>query len=91
MINDNKFYTIVVAITILLGGCIGWGIISNNNRTEAIKLALEKGQNPLYVKCSMNTTTTEECQSMIMAMSLSGQFKDASAPISVSPASSPKK
>jgi hypothetical protein len=91
MISDNKFYTIVVAITILLGGCIGWGIISSNNRAEAVKLALEKGQNPLYVKCSMNTTTTEECQSMIMAMSLSGQFKDASAPISVSPASSPKK
>jgi hypothetical protein len=91
MINDNKFYTIVVAITILLGGCIAWGIISSNNRAEAVKLALEKGQNPLYVKCSMNTTTTEECQSMIMAMSLSGQFKDASAPISVSPASSAKK
>lgn len=91
MINDKKFYSLLIAITILLGGCIAWGMLSSNWKAEAIKLSLEKGQNPLYVKCAMQPVSSEECKSMIMAMSLSGQFKDASAPISVSPASSPKK
>lgn len=82
--NDKKFYTLVVAITLLFGGLIVWGILSAQWKAEAIKFALEKGQNPLYVKCAMQSAPTEECNSMIMAMSLSGQFKDGSAPVPVS-------
>lgn len=89
--NVKVFYSLVISLTLLLGGCIAWGMLSSQWKTEAIKLALEKGQNPLYVKCAMDRTQSDECKSMIMAMSLSGQFKDASAPISVSPASAPKK
>jgi hypothetical protein len=89
--NIRVFYSSIIAFTIIIGGCIGWGILSSKWKTETIKLSLEKGQNPLYVKCAMESHQSEECKSMIMAMSLSGQFKDASAPISVSPASIPKK
>ena len=89
--NDKYFYTIVAAITIILGALISWGILATQWRTETIKLSLEKGINPLYAKCAMNDASTEECKSMIMSMSLSGQFKDTTAPIAVSPASQPKK
>lgn len=91
MISDKKFYSLLIAITIILGGLIGSSILSSQWKIEAVKLSLEKGQNPLYVKCALDPSGSEECKSMVMAMSLSGQFKDASAPISVSPASSPKK
>lgn len=88
--NDKKFYSLLVAVTILIGGMIVWGILSSQWKAEAIKLSLDRGQNPLYVKCAMQSSPTEECNSMIMAMSLSGQFKDASAPVAVPP-SAPKK
>ena len=84
--NDKKFYTLLIAITLLFGGMIVWGILSAQWKAEAIKLSLEKGQNPLYVKCAMESALTEECNTMIMAMSLSGQFKDNAAPVAVSPA-----
>ena len=84
--NERYFYTIVAAITVFLGGLIAWGILTTQWKAEAIKLSLEKGINPLYVKCSFEGRT-EECKSMIMAMSLSGQFKDPTASIATSPQS----
>lgn len=89
--TERYFYTIVAAITAILGALITWGILTTQWRTEAIKLSLERGINPLYVKCSMDSHQTEECKSMIMAMSLSGQFKDTTAPVAISPTSQPKK
>jgi hypothetical protein len=89
--NERYFYTVVAAVTVIFGALISWGILSTQWRTEAIKLSLEKGINPLYVKCSLDSHTNDECKSMIMAMSLSGQFKDTTAPVAVSPASQSKK
>ena len=83
---DKRFYTIVATVAFLGAGLISWGILNSQWKAEAIKLSLEKGQNPLYVKCSMQTSATEECNAMIMAMSLSGQFKDAAAPVAIPPA-----
>jgi hypothetical protein len=84
--TDKRFYAVLVAATVLLGGMIAWGILVSQWKSEAIKLSLEKGQNPLYVKCSMQSAPSEECNAMIMSMSLSGQFKDSAAPVAVSPA-----
>lgn len=83
--NDKRFYSIVASTSILIGGMITWGILTTQWKTEAIKLSLEKGQNPLYVKCALESASTEQCNSMIMAMSLSGQFKDGSAPVAIPP------
>ena len=77
--NDNRFYAVLVAVTMCVGGCIAWGIIVTQATTEAVKMALEKGQNPLYVKCALENST--QCKDMITAMSLSGQFKDPTAPL----------
>lgn len=84
--TDKRFYTVVATVAFLGAGLITWGILVSQWKSEAIKLSLEKGQNPLYVKCSMQSAPSEECNAMIMAMSLSGQFKDATAPVAIPPA-----
>lgn len=84
--TDKRFYAIVTTVTFLGAGLIVWGILTTQWKAEAVKLSLDRGQNPLYVKCAMQSSATEECNAMIMAMSLSGQFKEAAAPVAIPPA-----
>lgn len=77
--NIRVIYAAIVGTTIIFGAFIAWGILSTQWKTEAIKLALERGQNPLYVRCAYEDST-DACKNMIMSMALSGQFKDMSAP-----------
>lgn len=84
--NSKMVYSIIISLTLIFGALIAWGILATQWKTETIKMSLQQGQNPLYAMCAMESTT-ELCKNMVMAMSLSGQFKDASAPI----ASTPKK
>ena len=78
-------YSIIAAITIIIGGLIAWGILATQWKTETIKMSLSQGQNPLYAMCAMESQN-EICKSMVTAMSLSGQFKDSSAPVATPPA-----
>ena len=73
-------YCIIAAVTAIVGGLIAWGILATQWKTETIKMSLNQGQNPLYAMCAMESNS-ELCKSMVTAMSLSGQFKDTSAPI----------
>jgi hypothetical protein len=84
--NSKMVYAIIISLTLIFGGLIAWGMLATQWKTETIKMSLQQGQNPLYAMCAMESHT-ELCKNMVMAMSLSGQFKDASAPI----ASPPKK
>lgn len=88
--NDKKFFVIVVAVTVIVAMLIAHSILSTQWKTEAIKISLEKGQNPLYVKCAYDGST-ESCKNMIMSMALSGQFKDGSAPAAQTIPQPPKK
>ena len=78
--NDNKLFgliiTVIVCITLVIGMAIGQSIITTNYTKELINSALEKGQNPLYVKCAMESNSSTECRTLITALSLSGQVKD---------------
>lgn len=78
--NENKIFgliiTVIVCITMMVGMVIGSQIITTNYTKELIKTSLENGQNPLYVKCSMEVNSTSECKTLITALSLSGQVKD---------------
>lgn len=78
--NETKVFslivTIIVCVTLVIGMAIGSSIITTNYTKELISKSLENGQNPLYVKCSMETTSTSECKTLITALSLSGQVKD---------------
>lgn len=77
--NARMIYAAIAAVTLIFGGLIAWGILTTQWKTETIKMSIEAGQNPLYAMCAMESQT-EICKSMVMAMSLSGQFKDGSAP-----------
>jgi hypothetical protein len=83
--NSRMAYCIIAAVTLLFGGLIAWGILATQWKTETIKMSLSQGQNPLYAMCAMESQN-EICKSMVTAMSLSGQFKDTSAPVASSPA-----
>lgn len=82
--NNRLIYSIIIAVTFIFGGLIAWGILSTQWKAEAVKMSLQQGQNPLYAMCAMENNS-EICKNMIMAMSLSGQFKDTSAPVAASP------
>jgi hypothetical protein len=88
--NTRLFYSVLISVTIIISSLIVWGILTTQWKTETIKMSLEKGQNPLYAMCAMDSQS-ELCKSMVTAMSLSGQFKDTSAPQPQSAASTPKK
>ena len=83
--NNRMVYSIIAAITVIIGGLIAWGILATQWKTETIKMSLSQGQNPLYAMCAMESQN-EICKSMVTAMSLSGQFKDSSAPVATPPA-----
>ena len=82
--NAKIVYSIIVALTVIFGGLIAWGILATQWKAEAVKMSLQQGQNPLYAMCAMENHS-ELCKNMVMAMSLSGQFKDASAPVATPP------
>ena len=83
--NSKMAYCIIAAVTAIIGGLIAWGILATQWKTETIKMSLNQGQNPLYAMCAMESHS-ELCKSMVTAMSLSGQFKDTSAPVATPPA-----
>lgn len=68
--------TLMICVTLIIGMGIGNSIITTNYTKELIKASLDNGQNPLYVKCSMESNTSTECRTLITALSLSGQVKD---------------
>ena len=78
--NEGRLFaliiTVVICITLIAGMAMGSSIITTNYTKELIKTSLDNGQNPLYVKCSMESNTSTECRTLITALSLSGQVKD---------------
>lgn len=72
---SKTIMAIIVAITVLLGGCIAANILSTQWKKELIKTALEKGQNPLYVKCAMENSSSTECKTMMTVIAISRSDK----------------
>lgn len=79
--ENKKFYVLIGSITfslcMLIGGIIATSILQTKWRTDAIKMALEKGQNPLYVKCALERSgeSTNECNIMMTIMAASKSDK----------------
>lgn len=78
--SENKvfglFMTLMICITIIIGGAIGHSLMTTSYTKELIESSLQKGQNPLYVKCAMESNPSAECRFLITALSLNGQSKD---------------
>lgn len=75
MENNKSFHIIVisiVALTVLIAAVIASNIIHDMWTKDLVKLSLEKGQNPMYVKCAMsNSTNDAECRTLITSLALS--------------------
>lgn len=62
--------TVIIALTILSGILIGANIITTKWTKDLIQSSLEKGQNPMYVKCAMESHSSSECKTLITALAV---------------------
>lgn len=67
--------TSIICVTLLFGGMIGANILTTSHTKDLIKFALEKGQNPVYVKCAMETHSSNECKTMMTVIAVSKSDK----------------
>lgn len=61
---------VIVATTILVAGAIGTGIMQTKWTKDLIQTSLEKGQNPMYVKCAMESSPSNECKTLVTALAV---------------------
>ena len=65
----------IISVTLILGGCIAANIINTQAKKELVKSAIEKGQNPIYIKCAMEANSSEECKTMMTVIAISKSDK----------------
>ena len=78
MSESHIFRTIItglICLTLLVGALIAGNIITTSYTKELVKLSLEKGQNPVYVKCAMETNSSNECRTMMTVLAVSKSDK----------------
>jgi hypothetical protein len=79
--NNQTFkllLTSIICFTLLIGTTIGANILTSQHTKELIKFALEKGQNPIYVKCAMesnSSSSSNECKTMMTVIAVSKSDK----------------
>jgi hypothetical protein len=78
--NDKDIFfkslvIITAAVTFLFGLIIAANIINTGYVKDLVKLSLEKGQNPVYVKCAMETNSSQECKTMMTVIAISKSDK----------------
>jgi hypothetical protein len=78
--NDKDIFfkslvIITAAVTLLFGLIIAANIINTGYVKDLVKLSLEKGQNPVYVKCAMETNSSNECKTMMTVIAISKSDK----------------
>ena len=82
--NSNQLtgiiLAVIISVTALFGGIITMNILQKQWLKEVVTASIEKGQNPMFAKCSLEEYSSNDCRTLITAMSLSGQFKDPIAP-----------
>lgn len=78
MNESHVFKTVItglICLTVLIGGLISANIITTSYTKELVKLSLERGQNPVYVKCAMETNSSNECKTMMTVIAISKSDK----------------
>ncbi len=73
--KDNLFYVAAVVIVLMFGGLIGTNIVTTTIKGNLIKESLERGQNPIYVKCAMENDSSSECKMLITTIAISKSDK----------------
>lgn len=67
--------TTIGCLTLVIGALIAANIITTSYTKDLVKLSLEKGQNPVYVKCAMETNSSNECKTMMTVIAISKSDK----------------
>lgn len=75
MLANKTLLIFVVPVAILFGALVGSNILHTKWTKELIQTSLEKGQNPMYVKCAMETNSSNECKTLITSMAVSKSDK----------------
>lgn len=74
MMENNKPFAIVVicivAVTGLFAAMITASILHTQWTKELIQVSLEKGQNPMYVKCAMENSSSNECKTLVTSLAV---------------------
>ena len=74
MFKESRPFTlvviIIVAITLLFAGLIVANLMHTQWTKELLQLSLEKGQNPMYVKCAMESNPSNECKTLVTALAV---------------------
>lgn len=77
--DQNKTFNIaviiIVAVTLIIGSLIGGSILQTNWTKELIQTSLEKGQNPMYVKCAMESNSSNECKTLVTSLAVTRSDK----------------
>lgn len=73
--KDNVLYTIATVIVLLFGGMIGANIVITTMKKDLVKESLERGQNPIYVKCAMESDSSSECKILITTLAIAKSDK----------------
>jgi hypothetical protein len=70
--KNTELITVIVCITIAVCSVVVGGFLYNindrNNMSKNIDAAIQKGVDPLSVKCSYETTSTSTCIAYAMAV-----------------------
>lgn len=65
----------IVAITLIFGALIAGSIMHTQWTKELILTSLEKGQNPMYVKCAMESNSSNECRTLVTSLAVTRSDK----------------
>jgi hypothetical protein len=71
----NLFVLGVVAITILFSALIVSNILQTKWTKELIQVSLEKGQNPMYIRCAMESNPSNECKTLVTSLAVTRSDK----------------
>lgn len=71
---ENKVFQIVIigiaSITLIIGALIASNLIHTKWTRELVQISLEKGQNPMYAKCAMESNPSNECKTLVTALAV---------------------
>lgn len=68
--------TVILTFAVLIAITIGANIIKTKWTKELIQSSLERGQNPMYVKCAMEgEQSSNECKTLITSLAVTRSDK----------------
>jgi len=65
----------LVAGTLIIGIAAAHAIMQTKWTKDLVQISLERGQNPMYVKCAMESNPSNECKTLVTALAVAKSDK----------------